>query len=182
MASHSLMSPVLLNLCGTIERESGRVGQPQHNDNTVPGSHGMGSILDWCWFHVRSIFAWFPLDFRSVLVCCSLVLAWFSFDVRSILVRFSFSFHLIFVWLSFGSRLRFVRLSFGSRLLFVVGSFKTANPSCRAIAGPTGGGYSVIYRCMSLDVGCSLTLWLPSVITGCGCPTRLLWELECQKT
>ena len=23
-----------------------RVGQPQHNDNTVPGSHGMGSILD----------------------------------------------------------------------------------------------------------------------------------------
>ena len=46
MASHSLMSPVLLNLCGTIERESGRVGQPQHNDNTVPGSHGMGSILD----------------------------------------------------------------------------------------------------------------------------------------
>jgi len=40
------MSPVLLNLCGTIERESGRVGQPQHNDNTVPGSHGMGSILD----------------------------------------------------------------------------------------------------------------------------------------
>ena len=85
MASHSLMSPVLLNLCGTIERESGRVGQPQHNDNTVPGSHGMGSILDWCWFHVRSIFDWFPLDFRSVLVCCSLVLAWFSFDVRSIL-------------------------------------------------------------------------------------------------
>ena len=62
-------------------------------------------------------------------------------------------------------------MSFGSRLLFVVGSFKTANPSCRAIAGPTGGGYSVIYRCMSLDVGC--TLWLPSVITGCGCPTRL---------
>ena len=46
MASHSLMSPVLLNLCGTIERESGRGGQPQHNDNTVPGSHGMGSILD----------------------------------------------------------------------------------------------------------------------------------------
>ena len=46
MASHSLMSPVLLNLCGTIERESGRVGQPQHNDHTVPGSHGMGSILD----------------------------------------------------------------------------------------------------------------------------------------
>ena len=34
------------NECGTIERESGRVGQPQHNDNTVPGNHGMGSILD----------------------------------------------------------------------------------------------------------------------------------------
>ena len=71
-------------------------------------------------------------------------------------------------------------MSFGSRLLFVVGSFKAANPSCRAIAGPTGGGYSVIYRCMSLDVGCSLTLWLPNIITGCGCPTRLLWELECR--
>ena len=53
MASHSLMSPVLLNLCGTIERESGRVGQPQHNDNTVPGSHGMGSM-----------FVRFSLDFR----------------------------------------------------------------------------------------------------------------------
>ena len=34
------------SICGTIERESGRVGQPRHNDNTVPGSHGMGSILD----------------------------------------------------------------------------------------------------------------------------------------
>ncbi len=41
-------------------------------------------------------------------------------------------------------------MSFGPRLLFVVGSFKAANPSCRAFAGPTGGGYSVIF--LPLDV------------------------------
>ena len=55
MASHSLMNLVLLNLCGTIERESGRVGQPQHNDK-----HGLASLglVGWLGFVAPAWLGW----------------------------------------------------------------------------------------------------------------------------